>query len=45
MKAALAAFVAIVILWIVDAYSNGGRYAAATLRLARPVLSQIGIQI
>jgi hypothetical protein len=45
MKAVLAAAVAVVTLWIVDAYFNGGRYTLAAVRMARPILAQLGIHI
>jgi hypothetical protein len=45
MKGAFAAIIAVVILWIMDANFNGGRYTLAAIRMARPILSQIGIHI
>jgi hypothetical protein len=45
MKSIAAIVIAAVVLWIVDANFNSGRYAIAIVRLARPVLAQIGIHI
>jgi hypothetical protein len=45
MKAILAAVIAVVALWVVDANFNGGRYTLAGVRMARPILAQIGIHI
>jgi hypothetical protein len=45
MKGIFAAIIAIVILWFVDANFNGGGFTLATVRMARTILSQIGIHI
>jgi hypothetical protein len=45
MKGFFAALIALVILWLADANFNGGRYTLAAVRMARPILSQIGIHI
>jgi hypothetical protein len=45
MKGAFAAIIALVVLWIVDVNFNDGRYTIVTARMARSILSQIGIYI
>ena len=45
MKGVFAAIIALVVLWIVDANFNGGRYTVVTMRALRPVLAVIGINI
>ncbi len=45
MKGVLAAIFALIVLWVIDASFNGGRYTIAVVRVMRPVLAQIGIQI
>jgi hypothetical protein len=45
MKAVLAAVIAVVALWVVDANFNGGHYTIAAVRMARPILAHLGIHI
>jgi hypothetical protein len=44
MKAVVAAFVALFILWVVDVNLNRGRYTTAVMQMIRPVVSSIGIR-
>jgi hypothetical protein len=45
MKTVAAAFVAVIVLWVVDVNFNGGRYTDVVLRMIRPAASSIGIRI
>jgi hypothetical protein len=45
MKAVLAAAIALAVLWIVDSNFNDGHYRIAGLRMARPILAHIGINV
>jgi hypothetical protein len=44
MKAIAAAFVALFVLWVVDANFNGARYTDAAMRMIRSTASSIGIR-
>jgi hypothetical protein len=45
MKALVAAFVALFVLWVVDVNFNGARYTDAAVRLIRSATASIGIRI
>jgi len=44
MKAVVAAFVALFVLWVVDVNFNGARYTDAAMRMIRPLASSVGIR-
>ena len=45
MKALVAAFVALFVLWVVDVNFNGARYTDDAVRLIRSATASIGIRI
>lgn len=45
MKGIFAAIIAVVVLWIVDANFNGGKYTVIVLRMIRSLAHTLGWQV